>query len=222
MTYNATHLKKAFLEEMLARLNPYGFLRKDERLYRVHPYGKDIMRFGLYGKRTYVEVDLTIGVRHDVVQSVIVEFSPRLPKFVIPWFSTVDIRMGTSMRKDVSWDIMDEYTISQVCDAVMELFDSFIDHYFHRFSSLKEIIDASMSDDKAENDLVGPLAVRNAIAAVAAAYVFGDRRLFQEVVDKKSKEMERFKGHFQFAERAEDFFHMAKVLEERMNKQQEK
>lgn len=191
----ATHLqnlRQEFLSRFAEELGQYGFARKGEDFARKTAYGRDLIQ-ALFvahpGK--YFEVDLSIGVRHDAVESIVNPFTPRLDRDRWRWTKTVGNRLDNMLGRYMSWRIADERELESGLRRMMDTLRVVAFPFFDRFSLLPECLKVLLRDDD-EGRQFYVVDVPRAMAAVAAAFVLGDRKVFDEVVEYKTRFLKKF------------------------------
>jgi len=189
-------LRKQFLKRFAEELAPLGFKKSDQFYYRRTFYGKDIIHATFVAHPGHhFEVNLSIGVRHDAVENIVLEFLTDYPKDLVTWSVTVGNRLDNLLldfntiediiNKSVSWVISDENDLEEELQSIMRMVHDFILPYFQRFSSLEETLNVLSANDRESTRHHSRSAGWGAMDAVAAAFVRGDRNRFEEVVEQK-------------------------------------
>ena len=192
MATSLQNVRKELLLRLGEELGEYGFARKGEDFARKTVYGKDLIQaFFVPHPGKYLGVDLSIGVRHDAVEDLVNAFTPGIPRKLKPWTETVGNRLDNMLGQFMMWTIENEEQLKWGIRRMLRTVRAVALPFFDRFSSLAECLKVLALDGEEGSQFKSGEPGR-AMAAVAAAFVLGNRGTFDEVVEYKARFLREF------------------------------
>lgn len=220
MTINTKYCKSEIISGLTNELVARGFKRRGTDFYRKTSTGKDLLNVTFTSYHgVALKVKIIIGVRHDAVEDLVHLFT-EMPEDLKKWAYTIGGDIRYLFGYEDIWLIESEEDIAPVLSAIVSLIDDVFMLFYLRFSSLEETFKVISKDD-AEADRFRLWPPARAMGAVAAAFVLGDRQVFDDVVQKKIEYLNNMKRpNFVLDQQVPQFIALIDYLKQQWDKRE--
>jgi hypothetical protein len=183
-------LMDLFLKQLAEPLSKHGFKYRSLRqhYYRITSTGKDFLHIAFITHHDNFDITADFAVRNDAIEDLI---NYHLPNYIITkdkkWTVTVGAQLGNVANLTVEERrerVATEEDIPRALAGIIAQFETIALPCYSRFSSLESILAIASGDGK-ESRLFTAGPVGRAQVAFAGAYILRDKRLFEELEQRK-------------------------------------